>query len=336
MCTAATYKAQNHYFGRTLDYEISFGEQVVITPRNYTLTFRKMPKLKSHYSFIGMAAVIDGTPLYYDATNEKGLSIAGLLFDGNAMYFSFNQNKKNNLAPFELIPYLLAKCETVEEAKQLLNNANIIDLDFSKDLPNTPLHWMIADKKCSIVVESVEDGLKIYDNPVGVLTNNPPFPIQLFNLRQYLNLTPYEADNRFSKNIPLEPYSRGMGAIGLPGDLSSTSRFVRAAFVKNNSISKDDEASAISQFFHILGSVAQPRGSVRLTSGEFEITRYSSCCNTDRGIYYYTTYGNCCITAVDLNEYDIDSASLFYFPLETKLHINYHKSCHTKMSYFNL
>lgn len=324
MCTAITYKAQNHYFGRTLDYELSYGEQIVITPRNKALSFKKMPELKNHYSIIGMATVIDNIPLYFDATNEKGLSMAGLLFDGNAKYFGF-ENSKNNLAPFELIPYILAKCETTKQAKNILENTNLIDINFSNDLPNTPLHWMLADKNGSIVVESVAEGLKIYDNPVGILTNNPPFPIQLFNLRNYLNLSPFEAYNRFSQNISLSPFSRGMGAIGLPGDFSSTSRFVRAAFVRNNSASNSDELSAVSQFFHILGAVTLPRGTVRLENGEFDITRYTSCCNTDKGIYYYTTYDNCCITAVNMHNYNIDASEPICFPLKTKLQIDYYK-----------
>ena len=106
-----------------------------------------------------------------------------------------------------------------------------------------------------------------------------------------------------------------MGAIGLPGDLSSSSRFVRAAFTRLNAKSEDGEMASVSQFFHILTAVEQTRGCCELENGKFEITLYSSCCNADKGIYYYTTYENRQITAVSLFEEDLDARGLVCFPL---------------------
>ena len=106
-----------------------------------------------------------------------------------------------------------------------------------------------------------------------------------------------------------------MGGIGLPGDLSSASRFVRAAFTKLNSISDGTQMQDISQFFHILKSVEMPRGCVLLGEGLYEITIYSSCCNTDRGIYYYTTYENRQITRIDMKKENLESGELKVFPL---------------------
>lgn len=102
---------------------------------------------------------------------------------------------------------------------------------------------------------------------------------------------------------------------GLPGDLSSQSRFVRAAFVKLNSVSGDSESESVSQFFHILGSVEQQRGCCEAENGRYEITLYTSCCNASRGIYYYTTYGNRQITAVDMYQENLDSSRLIRYPL---------------------
>ena len=168
----------------------------------------------------------------------------------------------------------------------------------------------------------MDDGLHIYENPVGVLTNNPPFDYHLHNLNNYLNLTPKEPENRFSEKVSLRPYSFGMGAIGLPGDLSSASRFVRAAFVLNNSASTDAESSRISQFFHILESVAQPRGCNQI-GDSCEITMYSSCCNTDKGIYYYKTYENSQITGINLLHEDLDSNNLKAYHLVTEQQIRF-------------
>ena len=321
MCTAITYKSEDFYFGRNLDVEFSYNETVVITPRNYRFKFRKSKHLRKNFAIIGMATVEDNYPLYYDAVNEKGLCIAGLNFPENAVYNAAKCDK-DNIAPFELIPFILGRCTNVKEAKKLLLETNIADIDFSEKYPNTPLHWMISDKKQSITVEQTKDGLKVYDNPVGVLTNNPPFETQMFLLNNYMNVTKNPPKNFFSKEISLKPYSRGMGGIGLPGDLSSASRFVRAAFTKLNSVSEESENKSVSQFFHILGAVCQQRGCVKL-GDKYEITVYSSCCNADKGIYYYRTYENSQINAVNMNKEDLDSKELIIYKLANEQSINF-------------
>ena len=313
MCTAVTFHTRDHYFGRNLDLEYSYHETVTITPRNYSLQFRNGTVLKTHYAMIGMAMVADNYPLYYDATNEKGLSMAGLNFPGNAV-FPPAKAQADNIAPFEFIPWILGQCTTIQEAEIFLKRINLTDIPFSREYPCTPLHWIIADKTSAITVESTVDGLHIMENPVGILTNNPPFPYHLYNLTNYMNLTYAEPVNRFSDTVDLVPYSRGMGGIGLPGDLSSASRFVKAAFTKLNSRCGDSELESISQFFHILGSVAQQNGCVQVGNG-FEKTVYSSCCNTDTGVYYYTTYGNSQITGVSLFRENLDSSKLTSYEL---------------------
>ena len=316
MCTAATYRTKDHYFGRTLDYEVSYGEEVVVTPRNFPFHFRHMGGLSSHYAIIGMATVAGEYPLYYDATNEKGLSMAGLNFPGNADYKPLAEGK-DNVATFELIPWLLGQCATVEEAKAYLARMNLANTPFGPQFPVSPLHWIIADRDCAITVESVREGIRIYDNPVGILTNNPPFDYQMTNLTNYMSLSTEPPENHFSDQIDLTPYSRGMGMLGMPGDLSSASRFVRVAFTKLHSVSGTSESESVSQFFHILGSVAQQRGCVHMGEEKYEITIYTSCCNTDRGIYYYTTYENSQITGVDLHRENLDGQQLSRYPLMT-------------------
>ena len=320
MCTAATYKTKDHYFGRTLDYEISYGERVVVTPRNFPFSFRLMPGIDRHYALIGMATVIDNQPLYYEATNEKGLSMAGLNFPGNADYKSVDP-EKDNVTPFEFIPWILGQCADLAEARKLLDRLSLVNISFSEQLPLSPLHWIIADRDGAITVESVKEGLKIYENPVGILTNNPPFDYHMHNLSNYMGLSREQVESRISDTVILTPYSRGMGAMGLPGDLSSASRFVKVAFTKLNSVSGDSEEESVSQFFHILGSVEQQRGCVHMGEGKYEITIYTSCCNTDRGIYYYTTYENSRITAVDMHRENLDGKELAVYLLDTQTHI---------------
>ena len=314
MCTAVTYKTNDFYFGRTLDYDFSYGDEVTITPRNYPFKFLNMGIIKKHYAIIGMSHVVKDYPLYYDAVNEKGLGMAGLNFVGNADYKEFAEGK-DNVSPFEFIPWILSQCATVQEAKVLLEKINLINIRFSEDMPLAQLHWIIADRNEAITVEAVKGGIKIYNNPVGVLTNNPPFNEQMFQLNNYMHLSAKDPINHFSDKLPLQVYSRGMGALGLPGDLSSQSRFVRAAFTKMNSVSGDSESESVSQFFHILESVNQQRGCCDIGDGKFEITIYTSCCNGDKGIYYYTTYDNHQITAVDMHREDLEGVSLAIYPL---------------------
>ena len=322
MCTAATYKTKDFYFGRTLDYEFSYCDEVTITPRNYPFTFKYLDEINTHYAMIGMSYVANDYPLYYEAINEKGLGVAGLNFVGNAHYNDFVEGK-DNIAQFELIPLILSKCTTVKEAKNLLNNINIVNIPFSKDLPVAQLHWIIADKDECITVESVKEGLKIYDNPVGVLTNNPPFDKQMFQLNNYMHLSAKNHKNTFSDKLNLDSYSRGMGALGLPGDLSSQSRFIKVAFTKMNSVSGDSESESVSQFFHILGSVDQQRGCCELDNVKYEITIYTCCCNASKGIYYYTTYDNHQITAVDMNRENLESNTLIRYSLIKDEQINH-------------
>lgn len=313
MCTAAVYKTKDFYFGRTLDYDFSYGEEVVVTPRGFAFTFRRTGRLERHHAMIGMAHMEEGCPLYYEAVNEKGLGMAGLNFVGNACYRE-EEPGRDNVATFEFIPWILGQCATVAEAEGLLERINLTGDAFHEGLPPASLHWIIADRSRAITVESVREGLKIYENPVGVLTNNPPFDQQMLLLNNYMHLTSGEPENRFSDRLDLRPYSRGMGALGLPGDLSSQSRFVRAAFVRMNSVSGDSEEESVGQFFHILGSVEQQRGCCRV-GDRYEITIYTSCCNADRGIYYYTTYGNRQITAVDMHREELEGSSLGRYPL---------------------
>jgi len=266
-----------------------------------------------------MATVDCNYPLYYDATNEKGLSMAGLYFPDNAVYQPMRKNM-DNITPSELIPWILCQCENTAQVKTLLNRTNLADIPYSDSYPQSPLHWMVSDRESSIVIEPRENGLNIFDNPVGVLTNNPPFDYHIHNLSNYLNLTSEEATNRFAPDYKIEAYSRGMGGIGLPGDLSSASRFIRETFTKLNSVCDSNEVSSVSQFFHILGAVAQQRGCVKI-GDDYEKTIYTSCCNIDKGIYYYTTYENQQITAVQLENADLESDTLTSFPLVTKQQI---------------
>ncbi len=322
MCTALSINMGDHYFGRTLDLDRSYGEVVCVMPRRFPLHFRTMGDMQTHYAMIGMATVVEGIPLFYEATNEYGLSVAGLNFPGNAWYAPLAE-AKDNIAPFELIPWILGQCQTVEDAQKLLSRIHLADIPFSAQLPLSPLHWMISDKTQDIVVEAMRDGLHIHANPVGVLTNNPPFDKQMENLARYKHLRNDNAEVVCEENLPYVSYCQGLGAVGLPGDVSSMSRFVRMAFGKANTVCDCNESAAVGQFFHLLGSVEMIKGICRTDAGRWDITGYSACINTARGLYYYTTYGNRRISCVDMHKTNLDGNSISRFALNTEESICY-------------
>lgn len=321
MCTSIVFSPKDHYFGRNLDLEITFGQQVVVTPRNYEFKFRKMPSLKKHFALIGIALVSDNYPLYFDAANEKGLGMAGLNYPGNAFYPQYKEGK-DNVSPFEFIPWVLGQCSNVKEAKTLIAKINLVNINFNKNMQLSTLHWLIADKSgTSIVVESDKDGLHIYDNPVGCLTNNPEFPKQLMNLNNYADVSAKMPANNFSKDIKFNGYSRGLGSHNLPGGMDSESRFVRVCFNKFNAPKSSSEEENIDTYFHIMHSVEQQKGLDEVAPNKFEYTIYTDGVNLNKGILYYTTYNHKQITAVNMNKENLDTDKLITYSLEDKIQI---------------
>lgn len=319
MCTSIVFSPKDHQFGRNLDLEISFGQEVVITPHNYNFKYRKMPDMKQHYALIGIALVADEYPLYFDTANEKGLGMAGLNCPDNFKAFDV-QEGKDNVTSFEFIPWVLGQCASIDEAKKLLTKLNLVNINFSDKMQISPLHWLIADKTGkSITVESDADGLHVYDNPVGCLTNNPQFPKQLTNLDNYASLSPAMPVNTFSKEVNFNGYSRGLSSHNLPGGMDSESRFVRVAFNKFNAPKHNSEEKNVDTYFHILHSVEQQKGLDEVAPNQFEYTIYSDGTNLDTGAFYYTSYNNKRITKVDLHKENLDSDKLITYPINDKI-----------------
>ncbi len=318
MCTALRIVNDGLYFGRNLDLDQSYGEKICILPRNFPIPFCRMGIYHQHYAIIGMAVVAEGIPLFYDGTNEQGLCMAGLNFPGNAWYPA-EAAGKDNVSPFELIPWILSQCSTVAEARQLLARINLAAIPYSHAVPLSPLHWIISDREGSIVVESTIDGFHVYENPANVLTNNPPLPYQLFHLNNFRSVSPATPENRFAPQLDLDVYAQGLGGLGLPGDVSSMSRFVRAAFLTSNCVC--EPADTVGQFFHLLGNVEMPRGICRTDTGVWDITVYSSCIHADTGRYYYSTYNNRQISCIDMSRENLDGNKLLTFPLKQEQQI---------------
>lgn len=322
MCIAISYHNKDHYFGRNLDLDVSYGEQVVVTPRNRNFPLRNGREYRNPYALIGMAAVVEDYPLYYEAVNEKGIFMAGLNFPESTVYRAPEEGR-DNIAPFELLPWILGQSATLEEAEVLLRRLNLVKWDFRENMPAAPLHYMVSDGERSLVLEATARGMELHENPYHVLSNEPPFQYHSWNMRQYRHLGPDNGAKRFGGDYPLNGYCVGMGAKGLPGDVSSPSRFVRAAFHLANSRCEAHEEACVTQVFHVLESVAMVRGAAITASGSEDLTQTSCCVNGDRGIYYYRTYENSQITAVDLHRCNLDGGELTCFPLRREQQIRY-------------
>ncbi|MBR3894119.1 MAG: choloylglycine hydrolase [Clostridia bacterium] len=323
MCTAMTVRNKDFYFGRTLDWDTSFGERAVITPRGFGVRFRMEPPQRMHYAMIGMATVVDGYPLYAEAVNSCGLCAAGLNFPGNAYYSETAEEGNLNLAPYELIPYLLGACADLTQAKAMLQDLNLLAIPFREDIPLTPLHWMIADRSGAVVVESTACGVRIYDDPAGVLTNNPPFGFHLQNLSHYGNLTAAPVKGDFLDESGARSFGLGLGCHGLPGDYSSTSRFVRAAWLLSHRSEMKGESACVAQFFHLLDAVAPVKGSVLTENGKEHYTLYASCFNATRGVLYVRSCNSPTVWAIDLHQREHESEKLIEIEIPQKTEFSF-------------
>lgn len=307
MCTVIT---KENLIGRTLDYECSFGEQLVILPKGYSFELIHEGTICAKNQIMGICHMAEGVPLFYEGINDRGVGAYALNFPRYACYNKVTEGKLN-LASFEVIGYILSVASSLEEALNMLSNLNITDDSFSDNLPPTTMHWLIADREGSAVIEPLASGVKICKNPIGVLTNSPPLEYHLTRLSEIASLHPGAPENRLIKNAKGTHYSRGMGAMGLPGDFSSGSRFLRAAFVKENTITgKEGEVESL---FHIMDSVAVPLGCSETENGEPVSTIYTSVSDLDRGMYYYTTYKSRKIRCISLNMGLIDGVKIFDF-----------------------
>ena len=308
MCTAIRFDGR--FFGRTMDFEHSFGEALIVTPREKI----SIGESSNRYAIMGIGVKSGHTPLYFDGVNEWGLCAAALNFPDRAVYH-LPRDGEVGASSAHIVAMILGLCRSVSEARAMLDKICITPEGADENTPPTPLHWIIADGVESVVVESVVDGLRVYDNPVGILTNSPEFPYHLTRLADFSALS---VRNPESYPTYAPPYSRGMGGIGLPGDYSSTSRFVRADFVRRASL---PDTVDISRLFHILSAVSVPHGAVVTDKGKPVTTIYTVCVDMECPTYYVTTASCRTIREIALSDEMISGDEILSFPIYREEHI---------------
>ncbi len=300
MCTVMVYRAADTVVGRNLDLECTFGECVTLLPRRAPFAFRGGAVIGRPYAMMGMACTPHDQPLYFDALNEKGVYMAGLNFPLWASYASTDGS--NGVAPFELIPYVLRQCATARDAADLLAHTTVAAIAYDEAWPLTPLHWMVCDEAESFAVEPLADGLHIEPNPVNVLTNSPPLSYHRIRLADFTHVSPTDPPMSFGA-LPTTVYSRGAGTIGLPGDWSSSARFVRAAYMLQRAPWLSSGREMQDHVWQMLSCVSFPKGCVQTEDGD-EITIYSSCAMLREGRYSFMTYHDRGVRSVSFDEVD--------------------------------
>ncbi len=323
MCTAIGYITDRLLFGRNLDVECGYGEKILLSQRRHPLRFRHEGLLDTHSAIMGIGVAHGDFPLLFDAVNEHGVCIAALNFPHYASYGEPRQDSAS-VAVYELIPYLLSKYESAREASRAAKELTVTGERVSPDMPSTPLHFILSDYDECYILESKEGRITPIRTDIRVLTNSPPYAYQTTNLQNYAVLSPGQV-KKSDLQYPFFAYSNGMGALGLPGDYSSCSRFVRAAYLLRNSHPEYEPVADVGHFFHLLHACAMPRGSVITEDGKEEYTRYSCCIDALEKCYYYVGYENSRISALEMSSCTLDGDSLLFFDMRFESDIYRHR-----------
>ena len=280
MCSTLKYK---NCIGRNFDYEVSYNEELRIIEKD---TFG------NDYKIIGMCTgIIKDYPLFYDAMNEEGLCIAGLAFAGNAVYNPIKEGM-TNIPSYKFPLEILSKFKTVEEVKNHLDNVNITNEQYNENFPPSDLHWFIADREDSIIVEQTKDGLNYYDGEV--LTNNPPYPQQLENyslMESKIGNIDFDLDPEYD--------TRGLETSYLSGDYTSMGRFERLSYIKEKLEESDNTFNDANQCLHLLCSIEQIYGLTNVNNA-FEYNIYSIVYDMDNLKVYLKFYDDFDLIKEDL------------------------------------
>lgn len=303
MCTAMTLQTEqgSTLFGRTMDFSYPLAPELYAVPRGYVWNNAlHTHKIRNKFAFTGIGQ--DISPIVFaDGVNERGFAVAALYFPGFAQYDPPPGAGAAGLpvAAIELVQFLLGICASVEQAVPLLHSIRIVGVEDSVTGSVAPLHWIAADEsgRC-VVIEKTGDGLRIQENPIGVLSNSPDFQWQLTNLRNYMNASPFQQEEAAWSSVMLTPFGQGAGAFGLPGDYSPPSRFVRTAYQKSNAALPADRNEAVTACFHLLEGVSIPKGVVMTQRGTPDYTQYTAFIDLSAREYFYRTYDNSQIISV--------------------------------------
>lgn len=306
MCTGVRFTdaSGNMFWGRNFDWNERYGEIPLVMPKGFVLERAFGQPEPAKHAAVGMSTQFNGYPLFFNCGNDAGLAVGGLNFAGYAKFADAPVEGKTNIAAYEFPAWVGANFATVDEVEAALRDTVVVAKAIDPGLPVAMLHWMVADAKRSIVAECQADGLHVYEDDVDVLTNQPPFPWHMENLRNYMNCGNQWAGTVTWDKHAMTPFGSGSCMRGIPGDTYATSRFVRAAYTNAFYPKKETEHDNVVRMLHTLGNVSMVEGNAAMEDGSFEMTLFSDCYSAATCTYYFNTYDDPCIQAVRLHDYD--------------------------------
>ena len=331
-CSAVGWSTEDgvHLWGRNMDFNrMAAGTAVTYLPAGTALASSEGVTAPSKYAALGMGLLaVPGMPLLYEGVNDAGLMGGQLYFRGFAHYADEPRPGTAALQPPLLVGWLLGQCATVEEVARVLSDeVTLVARPLLGTVP--PLHWSFSDRSGEVmVVESDSEGLHLYRNTVGVMTNSPSYAWHRLNLLNYAGIRDLDYDTVEVCGEELPQCFSGSGAQGLPGDWSSPSRFIRLAMLRKYAVRGKTERQGIARLFRIMESAAFPLGMVRVSQpgGPTELdenvqpwdyTLYTAVYCAETGRCSWTTYDNPAIRTVTLADLK-DQTAPVQLPLETE------------------
>ncbi|MEG4574230.1 choloylglycine hydrolase family protein [Microcoleus sp. N3A4] len=339
MCTGIRIKATDDSVisARTVDFGVELESDVIIVPRNYKLTGRTPDKNSQGLSWETKYAFVGGNAkkelLTIDGLNEQGLAVGMFYFRRYAKYQEVSEKDyPQTIAPDQFGIWALSQFATVAEVKKALSTLKVGNVIFEKFGFVVPLHYVIYDSAGNcIVVEYVKGQLMVHENPLGTITNAPPFDWHTINLGNYTHLSRLDVASIKLDNFQLEEFEPTNDLLGLPGDFTPPSRFIRAV-VFNQNLQRLHPAEtgekAVLQAFHILNNFDIPRGSVLHASdpetpklNDYTYTPWTSACDLKSKRFYFHTYDSRRIRMVDLMNCDLDAKDIAKIQMSESEHI---------------
>lgn len=309
-----TSKDGSAIYARTSEFGLDLDSDVIVVPRNFRFTGSTSsgrPGIQWNSKFAVVGTNGGKETIIVDGVNEKGLAGGSFYFPGFAEFQNITKESEGeSLAPFELLTWILTNFENADEVKKALPTIKVGNVKNKSMGIVPPIHLIIHDKNGSIVIEYTKSGLSIYDNPLGIITNSPTFDWHLTNLRNYINLSTFNIPSMELGGIKFQQLGQGTGMLGLPGDFTPPSRFIRATFFSKASIPLNSAQETILQAFHILNNFDIPKGMVREKGGnqkEFERTQWTSAIDLKNRRFYFRTFENSDVRMVDLTKFDLSS-----------------------------
>lgn len=326
MCTGVFTKTKDgtYLLSRTMDFVFPLEPSPLFIPRGFEWQAAvKKASFNTQFGFVGAGRLLGDTYFVADGVNEKELSVAELYLPGEVYYAEHPINNKVNVAPHELILWLLGTCATIEEVEGKLADLHIVSAMIPELNIVTPLHWILTDLtgRC-VVIEPTEEDLSIKENKIGVMTNTPCLEWHIENLRNYLHVRPKQYEPvRFGEYIA-NPFSQGTGTTGLPGGFTPPERFVRAAFFKEHIEEAENEEQGVYNHYHILSTVRIPKGIVVTAADTVDYSQYvGTMCNNSK-TYYYSAYDQHDIVKVTLTEELLARTTPKQFELAAKFKVH--------------